>query len=160
MEILDVDLTGFERGDGARRRAVVDGVRRSLETGFVYVRHDLDEDELEACYAALATFFALPADVKARTAAPGSRGQRGYTGLLVEVAAGRTTADWKEHSRISHSSPAKCTAASKNQSTHFAGPPLLSAAATTRAAADVSGAVCPCSSCSTSSAHAVPSCHG
>lgn len=105
MEILDVDLTGFERGDGARRRAVVDGVRRSLETGFVYVRHDLDEDELEACYAALVTFFALPAEVKARTAAPGSRGQRGYTGLLVEVAAGRTTADWKEHLNWGETAP-------------------------------------------------------
>lgn len=97
MEILDVDLIGFERGDATRRRAVVDGVRRSLETGFVYLRHDLDEDELDACYAKLATFFALPEEAKARAAAPGTRGQRGYTGLLVEVAAGRTTGDWKEH---------------------------------------------------------------
>ena len=41
MEILDVDLLGFERGDTTRRRAVVDGVMRSLATGFVYVAHDL-----------------------------------------------------------------------------------------------------------------------
>ena len=105
MEILDVDLIGFETGDATRRRAVVDGVRRSLETGFVYLRHDLDEDELDACYADLAGFFSLPEDVKARSAAPGSRGQRGYTGLLVEVAAGRTTADWKEHLNWGEAAP-------------------------------------------------------
>ena len=29
-EILDVDLLAFERGTAAQRRAVVDGVRRSL----------------------------------------------------------------------------------------------------------------------------------
>ena len=53
MEILDVDLIGFERGDPRRRRAVVDGVRRSLATGFVYVRHDLDEAEYLADHAVL-----------------------------------------------------------------------------------------------------------
>src|SRR6187402_1433837 len=35
-EILDVDLLAFEQGSGAQRRAVVDGVTRSLATGFVY----------------------------------------------------------------------------------------------------------------------------
>ena len=35
--ILDVDLLAFERGSSDQRRAVVDGVRRSLETGFVYL---------------------------------------------------------------------------------------------------------------------------
>lgn len=105
VEILDVDLIGFERGDAIRRRAVVDGVRRSLETGFVYLRHDLDEEELDACYAALSEFFALPDDAKARSAAPGSRGQRGYTGLLVEIAHGRRTADWKEHLNWGESAP-------------------------------------------------------
>lgn len=106
MEILDVDLIGFERGDARRRRAVVDGVRRSLATGFVYVRHDLDEAELDACYAKLAAFFSLPEEAKARSAAPGTRGQRGYTGLLVEVAAGRSTADWKEHLNWGETAPA------------------------------------------------------
>lgn len=97
MPILDVDLIGFERGDATRRSAVVDGVRRSLETGFVYLRHDLDEAALDACYADLATFFALPEATKRESEAPASRGQRGYTGLLVETAAGRETPDWKEH---------------------------------------------------------------
>jgi isopenicillin N synthase-like dioxygenase len=97
VEVLDVDLIGFETGDAARRRAVVDGVMRSLETGFVCVRHDLDEDELDACYAQLAAFFALPADEKRALEVPDSRGQRGYTGLLVETAAGSDMPDWKEH---------------------------------------------------------------
>jgi isopenicillin N synthase-like dioxygenase len=96
VDILEVDLLGFERGDNRQRHAVVDGVMRSLATGFVYVAHDLPESELDVCYAQLAAFFALPEQAKAQSAAPGSRGQRGYTGLLVETAAGREIADWKE----------------------------------------------------------------
>jgi hypothetical protein len=34
--ILDVDLLAFEQGSAATRQAVVDGVKRSLQTGFVY----------------------------------------------------------------------------------------------------------------------------
>ena len=34
--ILDVDLLAFERGSAQSRAAVVDGVHRSLATGFVY----------------------------------------------------------------------------------------------------------------------------
>ena len=45
-EILDVDLLAFERGSADQRRAVVDGVRRSLATGFVITRHDLPEESL------------------------------------------------------------------------------------------------------------------
>ncbi len=97
MDVLDVDLIGFESGDARRRRAVVDGVMRSLETGFVYVRHDLDEAELDACYALLRAFFALPEAEKRTFQVPDSRGQRGYTGLMVETAADSDTPDWKEH---------------------------------------------------------------
>ena len=60
VEILDVDLLAFERGTGERRRAVVDGVRRSLATGFVYTRHDLSEDLLDTAYGMLREFFSLP----------------------------------------------------------------------------------------------------
>jgi isopenicillin N synthase-like dioxygenase len=95
-EVLDVDLGAFERGDAASRRAVVDGVRRSLETGFVYTSHDLPETLLDDAYGMLAAFFDLPAEVKARSTAAGSHGQTGYTGLLVETAAGAAGADWKE----------------------------------------------------------------
>jgi isopenicillin N synthase-like dioxygenase len=95
-EILDVDLLAFEHGAGRQRRAVVDGVRRSLATGFVYTRHDLSGDLLDTAYAMLAEFFSLPQDVKQRYSAPESHGQTGYTGLLVETAATSDVPDWKE----------------------------------------------------------------
>lgn len=96
MRILDVDLLTFERGDSAQRRSVISGVMESLATGFVYIEHDLPNEELDACYAMLEQFFALPKEAKARCAAPGSRGQRGYTGLMVETAASSDVPDWKE----------------------------------------------------------------
>ena len=95
-QILDVDLLAFERSTGAARRAVVDGVRRSLETGFVYTSHDLSEDMLDATYAMLRTFFELDQETKQRFVAPGANGQTGYTGLLVETAASSDKPDWKE----------------------------------------------------------------
>jgi isopenicillin N synthase-like dioxygenase len=95
-EILDVDLLAFERTTGERRRAVVDGVTRSLATGFVYTRHDLSEDLLDTAYAMLREFFALEPDVKQQFTVPGAHGQTGYTGLLVETAASSDKPDWKE----------------------------------------------------------------
>lgn len=55
-DILDVDLLAFERGTTKARKAVVDGVMRSLATGFVYTSHDLSEDLLDTAYAMLAEF--------------------------------------------------------------------------------------------------------
>lgn len=95
-EILDVDLLTFERSSGAARRAVVDGVNRSLSTGFVSTRHDLSEDLLDTAYAMLAEFFSLAPEVKSGFQAPGAHGQTGYTGLLVETAAASDHPDWKE----------------------------------------------------------------
>ena len=95
-EILEVDLLAFENSTGAARRAVVDGVRRSLETGFVYTSHDLSESLLDDAYGMLAEFFSRSADDKARFVAPGAHGQTGYTGLLVETAASSDKPDWKE----------------------------------------------------------------
>jgi isopenicillin N synthase-like dioxygenase len=95
-EILDVDLLAFERGDAAARRAVVDGVMRSLATGFVYTSHDVPEDLLDTAYGMLADFFGRPSEDKQAFVAPGSHGQTGYTGLLVETAATSDAADWKE----------------------------------------------------------------
>ena len=94
--ILDVDLCAFEQGGVRGRKAVVDGVRRSLETGFVYVRHDVPAEVLDAAYEMLATFFHLPREAKERCRVPGSMGQSGYTGALVETAAGSDRPDWKE----------------------------------------------------------------
>jgi isopenicillin N synthase-like dioxygenase len=94
--ILDVDLLAFERGSAQQRRAVVDGVARSLETGFVYTRHDVSEDLLDTAYGMLREFFTLPISTKQRFVAPGANGQTGYTGLLVETAASSDLPDWKE----------------------------------------------------------------
>ena len=94
--ILDVDLLAFENGSRAARAAVVDGVRRSLATGFVYARADLSTDLLDATYGRLGRFFAIEPAIKQRLVASGASGQTGYTGLLVETAAGHSHADWKE----------------------------------------------------------------
>ena len=95
-EILDVDLLAFEQGNSKERLAVVDGVMRSLTTGFVYTKHDLSEAMLDETYDVLSRFFNLPAEAKEEYVAGGSRGQTGYTGLLVETAAVSQTPDWKE----------------------------------------------------------------
>ena len=104
--ILDVDLLAFESSTGAARRAVVDGVRRSLETGFVYTSHDLPEDLLDTAYGMLAEFFSLEPEVKQRFTVPGVNGQTGYTGLLVETAASSDRPDWKEMLNWSVTPPA------------------------------------------------------
>lgn len=95
-EILDVDLLAFERGSAAERAAVVDGTRRSLQTGFVYTAHDLSNQLLDEAYAMLREFFSLDATEKTKATVPGSHGQSGYTGLLVETAASSDVPDWKE----------------------------------------------------------------
>jgi len=95
-EIADIDLLAFETGDVDARKAVVDGLMRSLATGFVYVSHDVSDDLIDTAYAMLEAFFSLPAETKAQFLAPGTHGQTGYTGLLVETAASSDVADWKE----------------------------------------------------------------
>ncbi|MCB0996305.1 MAG: isopenicillin N synthase family oxygenase [Acidimicrobiales bacterium] len=95
-EILDVDLVAFERGDEAERQAIAHAVLRSLQTGFVYCRHDIPEAAIDDAYEELGEFFSIDHDTKLTAAAPGSRGQRGYTGLLVETAAASEHPDWKE----------------------------------------------------------------
>ena len=70
-EILEVDMLAFERGDRNQRKAVVDGVRRSLETGFVLTRHDLSEDLLDTAYGMLRQFFTAPLEDKQRWTVPG-----------------------------------------------------------------------------------------
>ena len=95
-EILEVDLIAFEMGDSNQRKAVVDGVRRSLETGFVLTRHDLSEDMLDTAYGMLREFFTASLEDKQQWNVPGAHGQTGYTGVLVETAASSDEPDWKE----------------------------------------------------------------
>ena len=94
--ILDVDLLAFEQGDERARKAVVDGVMTSLATGFVYCATDLSETMLDEAYGMLETFFSMDQPSKERWIAPGTHGQAGYTGLLVETAATSDVPDWKE----------------------------------------------------------------
>lgn len=94
--ILDVDLLAFEAGGKADRDAVVNGVMRSLETGFVYTSHDMSRDFLDQVYEMLELFFTLSTEEKQTAAADKTNGQRGYTGLLVETAAISDVPDWKE----------------------------------------------------------------
>jgi isopenicillin N synthase-like dioxygenase len=94
--ILDVDLLAFEQGGGVRRKAVVDGVMRSLRNGFVYTSSDLSEDLLDTAYGMLEQFFSLTIEEKQQSIAHGTHGQTGYTGLLVETAASSDKPDWKE----------------------------------------------------------------
>jgi len=95
-QILEVDLLAFEQSTGASRRAAVDGVRRSLETGFVYTNHDLSDDLLDTAYGMLREFFEREPGEKEQYKASGANGQTGYTGLLVETAASSDKPDWKE----------------------------------------------------------------
>ncbi len=96
MQILDLDLAAFENGSPAAHRAVVNGMMRSLGTSFVYVKHGLSETFLDDVYGTLEKFFALDQAAKSQYVVDGSFGSRGYTGLLVETAAGESRADWKE----------------------------------------------------------------
>jgi len=104
--ILDVDLLRFEQGSAAERKAVVDGVMRSLQTGFVYTAHDVDTGLIDEAYEMLGAFFALDGESKARSTAEGTHGQTGYTGLLIETAASSDSPDWKEMLNWGDSLPA------------------------------------------------------
>ncbi len=94
--ILDVDLLAFEKGNAKQQKAVVDGVMRSLATGFVYTSHDLSEDLLDTTYGMLFEFFNKSQAEKRRYIAPGTNGQTGYTDVLVETAEISDKPDWKE----------------------------------------------------------------
>ncbi|HJM98186.1 MAG: 2-oxoglutarate and iron-dependent oxygenase domain-containing protein [Acidimicrobiales bacterium] len=94
--VLDVDLLAFEQGNEKDRKVVIDGVMRSLKTGFVYTSHDMSQDFLDQVYEMLELFFTLSTEEKQTAAADKTNGQRGYTGLLVETAAISDVPDWKE----------------------------------------------------------------
>ena len=76
--------------------AVVDGVMRSLATGFVYVAHDLPSAVIDEAYGMLDVFFALPPQRKDTYIVPGANGQSGYTAMMTETAASSDVPDFKE----------------------------------------------------------------
>ena len=64
-EVLDVDMLAFENGGKEARNAVVEGVMRSLKTGFVYTSHDMSQHFLDEVYGMLGEFFSKSAGAKA-----------------------------------------------------------------------------------------------
>jgi hypothetical protein len=83
------------RGTGARRRAVVDGVRRSLATGFVYTGHDLSTDLLDTTYGMLPSSFGRRRDQAAVHRAGLARPDRLHRPARRDGGIERQ-ADWKE----------------------------------------------------------------
>lgn len=106
VSVLEVDLRRFEQLGKSERAAAVDGTRQSLASGFVYLRHDLSAELLDACYADLEQFFSQPLAAKQDVHVPGARGQRGYTGRGIETAATAEQPDWKEMLNWGETAPA------------------------------------------------------
>ncbi len=123
MEILDVDLVAFERGSRADRAAVVDGVMRSLATGFVYVAHDLAAGVIDDAYGQLEAFFGLPQERKDRYIVAGAHGQTGYTPMMTETAAISDVPDLKE--MLNWGEPAPPGHPLRQRYPHRYGPPTL-----------------------------------
>jgi len=123
MEILDVDLVAFEQGARSQRDAVVDGVMRSLATGFVYVAHDLSSGLIDEAYGQLQTFFGLPQQRKDSYIVEGARGQTGYTPMMVETAASSDVPDLKE--MLNWGAPAPSGHPLRQRYPHRYGPPAL-----------------------------------
>ena len=121
--ILDVDLLAFERGGRGGRAAVLDGVMRSLATGFVYVAHDLPAAVIDDAYGLLEAFFSLPPHRKDAYIVPGANGQSGYTPMMTETAASSDVPDFKE--MLNWSEPAPAGHPLRRRYPHRYGPPVL-----------------------------------
>jgi isopenicillin N synthase-like dioxygenase len=96
-QLPEVPVLSMSEFDG-RKGGFSDALGRAWrETGFVGVRdHGVDEDTIEAAYAAFRAFFALPPEIKQRYHLPGGGGARGYTGFGVEQAKDHDVPDLKE----------------------------------------------------------------
>ena len=123
VDILDVDLVAFERGDRDRRDAVVDGVMLSLATGFVYVAHDLGAGVIDEAYGQLEAFFRLPQERKDRCIVAGAHGETGYTPMMTETAAISDIPDLKE--MLNWGEPAPPGHPLRQRYPHRYGPPAL-----------------------------------
>jgi len=67
------------------------------EFGFCSISgHGISTQTIEDCYAAIKTFFALPADIKQQYHIAGQGGARGYTGFGIEKAKDSRHPDLKE----------------------------------------------------------------
>ncbi|SFT85096.1 Isopenicillin N synthase [Lishizhenia tianjinensis] len=96
--IPSVDLADFVKGTAAQREQFVQDLGNAYETiGFVAVKnHGIPQDLIDALYAEMKAFFALPTEVKAKYEIEGIGGQRGYTSFGKEHAKGMKAGDLKE----------------------------------------------------------------
>jgi isopenicillin N synthase-like dioxygenase len=104
-EILEVDLTLYEHGSKEQQKALVQGTRQSLETGFVLVKSGLSEDLIDDIYGKFEEFYSWPFEKKMEYHRDWANGQTGYTPVGIESAAGEKTKDWKEMINVSSPLP-------------------------------------------------------
>ncbi len=92
-----VDLSDFLEGGEKKQKFVYELGTAFEDIGFVSVRnHGVPQELIEAYYAAIQQFFALPIEVKKKYEVPGLAGQRGYTSFGKETAKGYQSPDLKE----------------------------------------------------------------
>lgn len=96
IPLLDLEL--FRSGDATNREKFVSELGKAYEdVGFVAVRnHGLDDALRDELYRQVQSFFALPAEVKAKYEIKGLAGQRGYTSFGTEHAKDSEKPDLKE----------------------------------------------------------------
>jgi len=97
-----VDLSEFEQGDEATRKAFIKQLGDAFhDIGFVGVTgHGIPKSLIDDFFVAAKKFFALPEDVKRKQEVPGAAGQRGYTAFGKEKAKQSKVADLKEFFQI------------------------------------------------------------
>jgi len=97
-----VDLSDFENGDDATRKAFIRQLGDAFHgIGFVGVTgHGIPKSLIDDFFVAARKFFSLPVDVKRRQEIPGAAGQRGYTAFGQEKAKQSKVADLKEFFQI------------------------------------------------------------
>ncbi|HEX8426160.1 isopenicillin N synthase family dioxygenase [Hymenobacter sp.] len=97
-EIPSLDLADFRSGDPERKARFVQQLGEAYQSiGFVALKnHGLTEEQTQALYADVKSFFSLPDDRKQRYENPELAGQRGYISKGKEHAKGRNTGDLKE----------------------------------------------------------------
>jgi isopenicillin N synthase-like dioxygenase len=93
-----VDLSRFTTGDTQSKQQFVAELGRAFEdVGFVSVKnHGVPQPLVDSYYAAVKTFFELPAESKKQYEIAGLAGQRGYTSFGKEQAKGFDAPDLKE----------------------------------------------------------------
>ena len=97
-EIPSLDLADFRSGDPERKAHFVQQHGEAYQNiGFVALKnHGLTDEQTQALYADVKSFFSLPDDVKQQYEKPELAGQRGYVSKGKEHAKGRNTGDLKE----------------------------------------------------------------